>query len=244
MGADQQAQWTEYYRRVYSAAPKPWIDHSNEASQAQFFAVAIEAAGAIAERRCLDVGCGLGQLATALLGLRASEVVGIDIVPEVIASRREEGSGIRWECGSPSDAAFVKSLGGFDIMVLIEVLQYVDLRSTMSTLWDSVHPGGRVVAVVPNKDNSLVQKVMSRFGGIYLPPDLAEVVALVASLPEVECWAYRGLEFQQDQRLVPYLAYPWGTTRRGPDPANRLVFAIKRRDGSTSEPGAPRSPAG
>lgn len=232
MGADQQTQWTEYYRRLYSATPRPWLDHSNEASQAQFFAVAIEAAGAIAGRRCLDVGCGLGQLSTALLGLRASEVVGIDIVPEVIASHRDEVSGVRWECGSPSDEAFVKSLGEFDIIVLVEVLQYVDLQSTLSILWDSVRPGGRIVAVAPNKDNSLVQKVMSRFGGTYLPPDVAELDALVASLPEVECWVYRGLEFQQDQRVVPYGGYPWGTIGRRRDPANRLAFAIKKRSGS------------
>ena len=238
MGADQQTQWTEYYRRVYSAAPKAWIDHSNEASQAQFFAVAIEAAGAIAERRCLDVGCGLGQLSTALLGLRASEVVGIDIVPELIESRRGEYSRIRWECGSPSDEVFVRSLGDFDIIVLVEVLQYVELQSTMRTLWGSIRPGGRIVAVVPNKDNSLVQRVMSRFEGTYLPPSSSELEALVGTLPEVECWALRGLEFQQDQRLAPYMAYPWGITGQRPDPANRLVFAIKKQIGSGTEPGA------
>ncbi len=238
MSADQQTQWTEYYRRVYSAAPKAWLDHSNEASQAQFFAVAIEAAGAIAERRCLDVGCGLGQLSTALLGLRASEVVGIDIVPELIASRREEYAHIRWECGSPSDEAFVRSLGDFDIIILVEILQYVELQSTMRALWGSVRSGGRIVAVVPNRDNSLVQKVMSRFEGTYLPPSSSELEELVASLPEVECWALRGLEFQPDQRLAPYVAYPVDTTRRTPDSANRLVFTIKKQSGSGMEPGA------
>ena len=238
MSADQQTRWTEYYRRVYSAAPKAWIDHSNEASQAQFFAVAIEAAGAIAERRCLDVGCGLGQLSTALLGLRASEVVGIDIVPELIESRREEYSQIRWECGSPSDEVFVRSLGDFDIIALIEVLQYVELQLTLRTLWGSVRPGGRIVAVVPNKDNSLVQEVMSRFEGTYLPPNPSELDALVASLPEVDCWELRGMEFRRDQRLAPYLASPVATTRRTPDPANRLVFAIRKRSGTGTEPGA------
>ena len=238
MGDNQQAQWAEYYRRLYSAAPRAWIDHSNEASQAQFFAVAIEAAGAIGGRRCLDVGCGLGQLSTSLLGLRASEVVGIDIVPELITARREEFPRIRWECGSPSDEGFVRSLGEFDIIILVEVLQYVDLQSTLRTLWDSVRPGGRIVAVVPNKDNPLVQKVMSRFGGTYLPPNPSELDVLVASLPEVGCWAYRGLGFQQDQRVVPYVAYPWGTTERRRDPANRLVFAITKRSGSGTEPRA------
>jgi len=51
----------------------------------------------------------------------------------------------------------------------------------------------------------------------------------VGSLPEVECWAHRGMDFQQDQRLVPYFAYPWVTTGVMQDPANRLIFAIKKR---------------
>ena len=80
MATDQQAKWAEYYRKLHSASPNPWLDLSNEAVQAQTFAVAIEAAGAIGERRCLDIGCGYGQLSTCLHGLRASEVVGVDIV--------------------------------------------------------------------------------------------------------------------------------------------------------------------
>jgi|BarGraNGADG00312_2_1021985.scaffolds.fasta_scaffold47016_2 SAM-dependent methyltransferase len=229
MGTDQQARWTKYYRKLYSAAPKAWLDLSNEAVQAQGFAVAIEAAGAIGERRCLDIGCGHGQLSTCLLGLRASEVVGVDFIPETVVSCREKHPHIRWECGSPSDEGFVKSLGDFDIIFLVEILQYVDWESTLRTLWGSVRPGGRIVAVVPNKDNSIVQKTMSRFGGTYLPPNPSELDTLVGSLPEVECWAHRGMDFQQDQRLVPYFAYPWVTTGVMQDPANRLIFAIKKR---------------
>ena len=231
MVADQQARWMEHYRKLYSAAPKAWLDLSNEAVQAQTFAVAIEAAGAIGERRCLDIGCGHGQLSTCLSGLRASEVVGVDIIPETIKSCREKYPHVRWECGSASDETFVKSLGDFDVIFLVEVLQYVDWESTLRTFWDNVRPGGRIVAVVPNKNNSIVQKTMSRFGHTYLPPSPSELVALVASLTEVECWAHRGMDFQQDQRLVPYLAHPWVTTGELQDPANRLVFAIMKRSG-------------
>ena len=166
--------------------------------------------------------------------------MGIDIVPELIESRREEYSHIRWERGSPSDEVFVRSLGDFDIIALVEVLQYVELQSTMRTLWSSIRPGGRIVAVVPNKDNALVEEVMLRFEGTYLPPSPLELERLVASLPDVECWELRGMEFQRDQRLAPYVSYPVATTRRTPDPANRLVFAIRKRDGAGTEPGASR----
>jgi SAM-dependent methyltransferase len=230
MATDQQERWAAYYRNLYSGAPNSWLDLSNEAVQAQTFAVAIEAAGPIRGRRCLDVGCGYGQLSTCLHGLRAGEVVGVDIVAETIASCRERFREIRWECGSPSDEPFVRSLGDFDLIFLVEVLQYVGWESTLRTLWDRVRGGGRIVAVVPNKDNSIVQRTMARFEGTYLPPSPAELDALVASLPEVEHWARRGMDFQQEQRLVPYLAHPWVTDGVTQDPTNRLIFAIVKRD--------------
>lgn len=237
MATDQQAQWTEYYGKLYAADPKAWLDLSNEAVQAQTFAVAIEAAGAIEERRCLDIGCGHGQLSTCLFGLRASEVVGVDIIPETIVSCREKYPHVRWECGSASDRTFVKSLGDFDIVFLVEVLQYVDYESTLRTVWDSVRPGGRIVAVVPNSENSIVQKTMSRFDHTYLPPSPSDLVTLVGSLTEVECWAHRGMDFQQDQRLVPYAAHPWVTTGELHDPANRLVIAIVKRSATDGPSG-------
>jgi len=230
MATNQQATWAEYYRDLHAASPNAWLDLSNEAVQAQTFAVAIEAAGAITGRRCLDIGSGYGQLSTCLHGLRASEVVGVDMIGDTISFCRERFPEIRWECGSASDGPFIGSLGDFDIVFLVEVLQYVAWESTVRTLWDRVRWGGRIVAVVPNKDNSIVQKTMARFGGTYLPPDPVELDTLVASLPEVEHWARRGMDFQQDQRLVPYFTYPWVTSGVTQDSANRLVFAIKKRD--------------
>jgi SAM-dependent methyltransferase len=230
MATDQEDSWAAYYRHLYSEAPPSWLDLSNEAVQAQTFALAIEAAGPIEGRRCLDVGCGYGQLSTGLHGLRAGEVVGVDFIAEAIASCRERFPEIRWECGSASNEAFVRSLGDFDLIFLVEVLQYVGWESTLRTLWDRVRGGGRLVAVVPNRGNPIVQKTMARFPGMYLPPNPAELDALVASLPDVEHWARRGMGFQEDQRLVPYFAYTWATDGETRDPTNRLVFVIVKRD--------------
>ena len=230
MATDQQERWAAYYRHLYSTGPDSWLDLSNGAVQAQTFAVAIEAAGPIEGRRCLDVGSGYGQLATCLHGLRAGEVVGVDFIAETIASCRERFREIRWECGSPSDEAFVRSLGDFDLIFLVEILQYVGWDATLRTLWDRVRGGGRIVAVVPNKDDPIVQKTMARFAGTYLPPSPGELDALVASLPDVEHWARRGMGFQQDQRVVPYCAYPWVSAGVVQDPANRLAFVILKRD--------------
>jgi 2-polyprenyl-3-methyl-5-hydroxy-6-metoxy-1,4-benzoquinol methylase len=228
MGTNQEAWWRDYYHDLYARESKTWLDLSNEAVQAQTFALAIEAAGAIGTRRCLDVGCGHGQLSTCLVGLRAAEVVGVDVVPETIESCRGRFPDVRWECGSPSDETFVRSLGTFDIIFLVEVLQYLDWETTLLSLWESVRAGGRIVGVVPNRDNSIVRSTMSRFKGTYLPPGPSELVALVAKLHAVESWAYRGVDFQADQRLVPYESHPWSVASESSIPANRLVFAIKK----------------
>ena len=115
MVTDQQARWMEHYRKLYAAAPEAWLDLSNEAVQAQTFATALEAAGPIEGRRCLDIGCGYGQLSTASMacghvkGGRRLHCRDDRFLPRAVPH-------VQWECGSPSDETFVRSLGDFDLI--------------------------------------------------------------------------------------------------------------------------------
>jgi 2-polyprenyl-3-methyl-5-hydroxy-6-metoxy-1,4-benzoquinol methylase len=230
----QRAFWTRYYQEVFTE-PNTWLDYSNEAVQAQTFGVAIETAGPIIGRRCLDVGCGRGTFSLHLAACDACGVVGIDVIADGIDACRRRHPNIRWEVGSPEDETFCQSLGEFDIIFLLEVLQYVSLDRTLGVLWKRLHPGGRLVAVVPNKDDPIVQKSMARFGGYYLPPNLPELKAVVTQLPAVECWACRGMTFQADQRLVPYAVSPWTISGKWDLPPNRLVFAVLKQAVSKRE---------
>ncbi len=228
MSEPKQESWAEYYQRVF-ASGNPWLDYSNANVQGQTFGVAIEAAGPINGKRCLDLGCGRGHLSLALSGLQASQVVGVDIVAESIIACRERYPSVRWEVGTPENEEFCQTLGNFDVIFLIEMLHYVDWRKTLQILWNQLNSGGRIVAIVPNKDNAIVQKTIARFEGRYVPLNPAEILEFVGTLPDVECWAYRGMDFQQDQRLLPYVTSPWTNEMISGFASNRLVFVLQKK---------------
>lgn len=230
MVESQQESWGEYYQRVF-AGGSPWLDYSNAHVQGQTFGVAIESAGPINGKQCLDVGCGRGHLSLALAGLQASRVVGVDIVAESIAACRDQHPQVQWEVGTLEDEQFVQSLGQFDVIFLIEMLHYVDWRKCLHLLWKQLNAGGRIVVIVPNKDNAIVQKTIARFEGRYAPPNPAEIAALVAELPDLDCWGYRGMDFQQDQRLVPYVTSPWANTVVKEFSSNRMVVVLQKQAG-------------
>ena len=227
MTATQQEAWVDYYRGIY-AAGNSWLDCSNPRVHEQTFGLAIEAAGPICGKRCLDIGCGRGQVALATAALQASDVVAVDIMAESIEACRERHPHITWEVGSPEDAEFCQSLGQFDIVFIIELLQLVDWRQALHILWDRVSPGGRIVAIVPNEDNPIVRRTIARFGGAYVAPNPAGLMELVRQLPDVDCWAYRGMDFQQNQRIVPYATSPWMTSIVEGFSSNRLVVVIAK----------------
>ena len=228
MDSSRQESWVEYYQKIY-AAGNTWLDCSNAHVQEQTFGIAIEAAGPIGGKRCLDIGCGRGQLALGVAGFLAKEVVGVDIMAESIQSLREHHPHVRWEVGSPEDEQFCQSLGPFDVIFIIELLELVDWRKTLRILWKSISPGGRIVAIVPNKDNEIVKNTIARFQGTYDAPTPAELVTLMSELPDLECWAYRGMDFQQDQRIVPYATTPWTNSGTPGFAPNRLVIVIQKQ---------------
>ncbi len=234
MSSKQTEFWADYYRRVFQESAG-WLDYSNERVQAQTFALAIEAAGPLAGCRCLDVGCGRGQLALCLAALEAGEVVGIDIIAESIEACRREHPRVRWEIGTPENEPFVESLGDFDRIFLLEVLEYVAVDRTLQILWKRLRPGGRLVGVVPNRDDGIVRKTMSKFGGHYAPPGARELADALGSLPAHECWALRGMAFQEDQRLLPYAASAWTTEARWDPPPNRLAFVAMKAASAAAE---------
>ena len=234
MSTAPQQNWVEYYQKVY-AAENSALDYSRnspdrgEILQAQTFGIAIECAGLIRGKRCLDIGCGRGQLMLAISALQAREAVGVDIIAESINRLRERHPHVRWETGSLEDAAFCESLGEFDFVFIIELLQLVDWRQSLRTIWKRVSPGGRIVAICPNKNNAIIQKTIERFGGSFGAPNPSELTELVAELPDVECWAYRGLDFQQDQRIVPYVTLPWTNSIIPNFECNRMSIVIQKQ---------------
>jgi 2-polyprenyl-3-methyl-5-hydroxy-6-metoxy-1,4-benzoquinol methylase len=224
----QEEFWADYYGEIVKAG-NAWLDYSNERVQAQIFGLALDAAGPVRGKQCLDIGCGWGHFSRALSALGASTVTGVDIVPRIIAQHRREYPQIRWLCGSLHRPDLAAQLGQYDIAFLLEVLQYVPLGETLNTVWQRVRPGGRIVGVVPNADCAIVSRTRARFGTQYTPPTIAQIQAVVADWRELEQAAYRGLSFGADQRLVPYEVSGWRTSGGWGAEPNRIQFVAMKR---------------
>jgi SAM-dependent methyltransferase len=101
--------------------------------------------------RCLDLGCGSGELTMRLAELAApGEVVGIDFDPEVVAVAREraaaaEGPAPRFVVADVE--ALPSGLGAFDLISARYVLGHLrDPFAALRSMWALCRPGG-VVAV-------------------------------------------------------------------------------------------------
>jgi 2-polyprenyl-3-methyl-5-hydroxy-6-metoxy-1,4-benzoquinol methylase len=231
----------DYWEKHYAAVAQhgtPWLDYSNERVQLESLGLALAASGNIIGQRCLDAGCGRGQLACALADFGASAVVAFDMVEALVAENRRNRPEIRWECRNLNDAPQIESLGTFDRIYAMEVLQYVPVRQTVEFLYSRLNPGGRIIAMVPNADCPIVQNSFARFEGQYVGASVADLAEVAAGLPELETWGSLGLTFSADQRIAPYEFSPF--TQSSADwqsPPNRLLWVALRR--AISESSAP-----
>ena len=221
------AYWRTYYREVFEQR-RSWLDYSNERVQAQTFGLVLEAAGPVNGRRCVDIGCGWGQLARTLHDLGAASVTGVDLVPEHIAQLSREIPHIRWLCGDLSAGELGLEPGSCEILLMVEVLQYMPFAATLARAWDLLAPGGRIVAVVPNASCPIVASTRERFGGRYAPPTLQDARTVLPALRDVQTWSYRGLTFAADQRIAPYEVTAWTQAEpAGPVPNRIQLTALK-----------------
>lgn len=221
--------WTDYFGKVHDNGPS-WIDYSNERVQLQTLGATLEVADRIGGKRVLDIGCGGGQLCRIFEVLGAARVVGIDPVPTLIDRLAHEHPSLEWRAGDFMDAEFRSSLGTFDVITLLEVMQYLPTSQALTAIWERLAPGGRIIAVIPNEACPIVQKTVARFQGRYVPPSIAEIEAWAASQVDCEQLAMRGLAFQRDQRLVPYELLPWGAATKASEPVpNRIQLVLSKR---------------
>ena len=226
-GAGREAFWKTYYAALH-ARPDPWLDYSNHRVQLQSLAAALDATGGVLGRTCLDAGCGRGQLSFALEALGAAAVTGVDIAADTVKTLQEKHPTCQWRQGSISDPGTYADLGRFDLVFAFEVLQYAVLDNSLALLWHSTRPGGRFIALLPNRDCPIVARTMQRFPGQYGPVSPSELKAKFSALPDLDFWACRGFWFRSDQRIAPYDLSPWTDDPTWEKPPNRLLFIAQR----------------
>lgn len=222
--------WLEYYEDV-ARTGSAWLDYSNERVQSQTFGLTVEAAGPVRGKACLDLGCGRGTFVNMLAALGAQPVTGVDLVPDMIAANARAYPHVRWVQGTLPELDARGELDTFDLIVLLEVLQYVPLERTLQLAWRHMRPGGRLIAVFPNIACPIVRHTRHRFDANYAPPALDGVVAQLASEPDSDAVQYRGLTFGADQRLVPYDVSQWQSRGRWPSEPNRIQVIAHKTGG-------------
>jgi protein-L-isoaspartate O-methyltransferase len=220
--------WKDYYQQIQCAGT-PWLDCSNERTHLQTIAVALEAAGSAIGRRTLEIGCGRGHLSRCLAVLESAECVALDQVSSLFDGHERRYPEVTWICGDAGDRRTLQSLGSFDLIFLVEVLQYLPIADTLLRVTKQLAPGGRLVAIVPNAECPIIQKAAARFNGHYVPADVGEVKRTFESAPTVDWWACRGMTFADDQRVVPYALSPWTDDPNWPAPPNRLVLVAQAK---------------
>lgn len=106
---------------------------------------------AVAGKRVLDVGCGVGRW-SRLLASRGAEVTGVDLSPTMIAqaARRAAAGGLGERCRFiVQDSAALTVDGSFDTILCVTVLQHIldhdALRSALRRMARHLAPEGRLV---------------------------------------------------------------------------------------------------
>ncbi|MGC5014285.1 SAM-dependent methyltransferase [Streptosporangium sp. DT93] len=140
----------EYFERMYAASPDPWGFTSRWYEQRKY-AVSSAMLPARRYRNAFEAGCSIGVF-TSLLASRCDRLLACDVSPDAVAAaagRTADHPGTRVQRRTlPGD--WPRDEGGFDLVVLSEVLYYfggADLGRALDLTLGTLSPGGTLLAV-------------------------------------------------------------------------------------------------
>ena len=136
----------------------------------------------IAGARMLDVGAAYGGFPIAFRQAGASEAIGVELEGHYLHLAQDlihdTGCSVTMLHGSATDAAFMASLGTFDIITCTDVIEHVeDPRTLVRNLAAALRPGGLLMLAMPNSrslGSVIADPHFSWFGVSLLPKAIAK----------------------------------------------------------------------
>lgn len=177
-----QRSWIYPYRDedYYSAAPLTESHSTPPHIQRRIDQVLRHSSGG----RCLDIGCGLGEVTLSLANYGFS-AEGLDESNNAISALSSKHPEAKWHCGRVQDV--LPMLGLFDVVTLYHVLEHFpDPLENMESIMNALRPGGLLVIEVPNI-RGLMARIMGRRWHYYLghhvnyfdPKNLAKLISMI-----------------------------------------------------------------
>jgi len=147
----------------------------------------LAALGAQSGERILDLGCGTGQL-TSAIAASGAEVLGLDASPEMIGQARQNFPGLQFTLQNAGGMQFDAE---FDAIFSNAALHWMlDAEAVAAAMSKALLEGGRLVAEFGGKGNirtieCAIEAVLARYLGVALPrtgtyfPTISEYASLL-----------------------------------------------------------------
>jgi ubiquinone/menaquinone biosynthesis C-methylase UbiE len=128
--------------------------------------------GDLTGKRVLDLACGFGFYTKLLKQRGATQVLGVDISPEMVrlayAKEQEDPAGVEYRVG---DATELPVLGAFDLVTAVYLLNYATSKDQMlgmcRSAYNNLVPGGRFIAYTVNPAYTLSKPNGAKYGSYF-----------------------------------------------------------------------------
>ena len=176
----------------------------------------LETLAAKAGELVLDLGCGTGQLTSAIAETGAS-VLGLDASPDMIGQARQNYPRLQFLL---QDACTMSFEAEFDAIFSNAALHWIlDGKAAIVRMAKALRPGGRLVAELGGKGNvsqihGAIEQVVAGYGAALLPPSRTY-------FPSVG--TYAGLLEEQGLEVRSALLFDRPTSLDGPQGMERWI---------------------
>jgi toxoflavin synthase len=188
--------------------------------------------GELTGKRVLDLACGFGFYTRRLRQRGATQVIGVDISPEMIRLARQqeqtEPLGITYQV---CDAATLPRLGAFDLVTAVYLLNYATSKDQMLRMCRNVYAnlveGGRFIAYTWNPAFTIRKSNCTPYGLTVLRQepeadrDACETALLTQPPVRFSCYLWNQTTYEWALQAAGFRACAWHPSEVAPEDLER-----------------------